>query len=226
MSDLVRSAAGSDAGGDAGARPGGGGGGLGEVDRGAPEVGAGQVVQNRGYGARFRQRVLNNYGPDASGVEGTGTIQRRFQDVIRLVPEFAGVQVEQLPAFRMGLAADAIINLSSARGVEVGQTMVFFFGDQEIQVSRVDVLAAMFGTADFEHVQLTRVHRGVRKEISTLLKDASFISTLNDVYGIKEVTKRMDYLSDNFRFDRVARTAAVGAALAASADEPNPPPGY
>jgi hypothetical protein len=223
MADLVRDAADrGDAGGDVGGVGGGGNGALGEALRGAPPGGGGAgrgggpVVVRPHYGARFGALVRDGYGPDASGVEGTATIRNRFLSVIRDVPEFVGVQVEQLPEFRLGLAADAIVNQSSARGIEVSQTMVFFFGEEAIQVSRAVVLAAMFETADFENVQLTRVHRGVRPEINKLLKDVDFVNTLSINYGITDPNKRMDYLRGNFRFDKVERAAAVSAVLTAA----------
>jgi len=226
MTEVVRNAGGG--GSDRGSGGGGvdvhGGGGpgddvLGEVLRGGPANPVAAPVRVPGYGTRFRRQVREENGPDASGIEGTGTIRVRFENVIREVPEFAGVQVEQLPAFRIGIAADAIINLSSARGIETGQQMLFFFNNNQIvRVSRVAVLSAMFGTADFENVQLTRVHRGVWSEITQLLKDADFVSTMTEDYGISEVAKRMDYLRGNFRFDRAGRAAAVESALSAAAE--------
>lgn len=222
MADVIRNVGGG--GGDHGNGGGGvdggrGGDALAEVLRGGPANPVPAPVRVPGYGALFRRQVREENGPDASGVEGTGTVRVRFENVIRDVPEFVGVQVEQLPAFRVGLAADAIINLSSARGIETGQQMLFFFNDnQVVRVSRVAVLSAMFGTADFENVQLTRVHRGVWAEIAQLLKDADFVSSLTEDYGISGVEKRMDYLRGSFRFDRAGRAAAVELALSAAAE--------
>jgi len=179
---------------------------------GRPPV-RGRAERNVPFGSRYAQSALENGTLGGSNVIGEYKLRAYFRVVLANVSELDMATAEDFDGFVFCLADDAIRNLSSVKGIETGQHVSMYVGDEQVIIDRLRFYSAMFG-GNVEEAFLTRVHRGVRGQITTLLANEEYLAMLRGM-GITE-TDRMDYLllkSGGRAANQVAREAALVARL-------------
>jgi len=137
--------------------------------------------------------------------------------VLRKIPQLEKCfGPEDLDVLKNALALDAVLNLSSVRGFQDGQTVVFPISDPVV-VNRRELYTKLL-SGDLIDQRITALHRGILAEIDVVISDAGFIDMMKNVYGVNDLHARMEYLRDNLSERKFgnSRAAKVIATLDAA----------